>query len=378
MSTMRRATASETSSASGGRIYEDSPTENGRSEVCSWLDAELGDAPLPDLLIVIGLASGELLSEVDRRSPATKILALEPDRRVAAAFLGHPASNAWRTSGRLKYLAGPEYSGASDAWRLFARPEGFRLITRPRLIQGPWVLEAARVVKTFVFGVRANAEACRRFAPRYLLNVVRNLPSIARGRDVRALAGLFSHMPAVIIGAGPSLDATLGDLQDLQSRALLIAADTTLRSLLAAGIAPQLAVGADPGSANARHSLELPDCPSTWLVAESALEGSASAAFADRIFWFRLSNHHPWRWLNGLDIDVGHIDMWGSVLTAAFRIACLAGCDPIIMVGADLAFTGGRPYCRGRRTSSIGHITPREAHPSMTPGRHRRRAASRS
>jgi hypothetical protein len=50
--------------------------------------------------------------------------------------------------------------------------------------------------------------------------------------------------------------------------------------------------------------------------------------------------------LNGLGLDVGLVEMWGSVLTAAFQVACLAGCDPIVIVGADLAHTGGRPYAR--------------------------------
>ena len=35
------------------------------------------------------------------------------------------------------------------------------------------------------------------------------------------------------------------------------------------------------------------------------------------------------------------------MLTGAVAAACLAGCDPIVMAGSDLAFTGGRPYARG-------------------------------
>ena len=64
-------------------------------------------------------------------------------------------------------------------------------------------------------------------------------------------------------------------------------------------------------------------------------------------FWFRLATHHPWPWLKAHGLDIGLVEMWGSVLTAAFEIACLAGCDPIVFVGSDLAYTGGRPYCRG-------------------------------
>jgi hypothetical protein len=317
-------------------------------EAARWLEREFGTGALPPLLIVIGLDEGHLLDALDRRAPGTRVLAIEPDAAAADAFLARQDLLGWRAGGRLKYLAAPDYGGAEDAWRIFPPAhDAFRLLTHPRLSVGPQAVEAARLARKIVFGVRANAEARRKFAPRYLRNVVRNMPAIARGHDVRALAGRYSNVPALITAAGPSLDNAIDQLRSSQSRALFIATDTTLRPLAGAGITPHLVVGADPGEANARHFRELPACSPTWLVAESALDASAAAAFAGRTFWFRVSNHHPWPWLRDLGVDIGQLEMWGSVLTAAFQVACLAGCNPIVIVGADLSFTGGRPYCRG-------------------------------
>ena len=80
-----------------------------------------------------------------------------------------------------------------------------------------------------------------------------------------------------------------------------------------------MVVGADPGAANARHFHALPDCSKTWLIAESALDRSATSIFDGRTLWFRLARHHPWPWLQESGIDIGLMEMWGSVLTAAFR-----------------------------------------------------------
>jgi hypothetical protein len=46
------------------------------------------------------------------------------------------------------------------------------------------------------------------------------------------------------------------------------------------------------------------------------------------------------------------------VLTAAFDLALGFGCDPIVFVGADLAYTDGRPYCRGTTFEEdwAGHV----------------------
>ncbi len=342
MSAPRRSKAPEAVSPSSVR-------SDASDVIWQWLTKELKGADVPPLLLSVGLGGGGLLHVLDARAPGTRVLALEPDASVWHRTVANPTVAAWRQNGRLLYLCGPSYTGADEAWRMFpSAADSYRVIVDPRLSKGsPANLEAARLLKRIVFGVRANAEARRRFAPTYLTNVLRNLPAMGRGRDVRALNDVFSGVPAVIAAAGPSLDTAIDQLTTIGKRGVLIAADTALRPLLAAGIAPQFAVGVDPGHWNARHFHALPDCSRTWLVAESALDPGATEAFGDRTLWFRVGDHQPWPWLKELDLNVGHLSVWGSVLTAAFQVACLAGCDPIVIVGADLAYTGGRPYCRG-------------------------------
>ena len=319
------------------------------TDAAQWLDAACGDKPIPSLLIVVGIDQGYLLDVLDTRGSSAKVLAIEPDRAMAGAFHARRDLDAWRKSGRLAHLVHPDYAGADEAWRLFPNnANDCLLMVNPRLREGsPEVAAAARTAQKILYGVRANAAARRQFAPRYLTNVIRNVPAIASGGDVRALTNAFQGIPAVIAAAGPSLDAAMPELQRMSGRGLLIAVDTALRPMLDAGITPQLVTALDPSLLNARHFQMLTECPDTWLVAESALDRSAAAPFDQRTFWLRIAKHHPWPWLNACGIEVGQIDVWGSVLTGAFQLACVAGCDPIIFVGADLAFTGGRPYCRG-------------------------------
>jgi hypothetical protein len=317
-------------------------------EAWRWLVAQLGGRPVPPLFVLIGLGDGYLLDALELHAPATRVLALEPDPAAAAAFLARRDWRTWRDSGRLAYLVDPDYAGADEAWRIF--PIGVvappvLVYTRETASEG--ALRAVQHLKRIIFGVKANDEARRQFAPRYLVNSIRNIPAIVAGRDVRALTDTFRGVPAIIAGAGPSLDTAISELPRWADRALLISTDTALRPLLCGGLAPQFVVGVDPSAVNARHLLSLPECKNTWLVGESALDRQATALFEGRTFWFHVSNHHPWPWLNELGIDAGGLKAWGSVLTSAFEFAVLAGCDPIVFVGADLSFTGGRPYARG-------------------------------
>jgi hypothetical protein len=322
-----------------------------RLEVAArWLETELAGQPAPPLLVVIGLGDGDLLDVLDQRAPATKVLALEPDAAIATRFLQRVDVQRRRETGRLVYLADPDYAGADQAWRVFPPvPDHHKMIASPAVARdgGPGAVRAARAFKQILFGVRANAEARRRFAPGYLAGTLYNLPEIVAGNDIRALTDVYRGMPAVIAAAGPSLDAVLDDLDAVRDRAVFIAADTALRPLLTRGLAPEFVVAVDPQATNARHFHSLPDCSKTWLVSEASIDPSVVRPFGRRTFWFRVSEHEPWSWYREAGIDVGQIDVWGSVLTAAFQVAVLAGCDPIVMVGADLSFTGGRPYCRG-------------------------------
>lgn len=318
------------------------------AQAWQWLTTELQGGQVPPVLAFLGLGEGHVLDALQRHAPTTRVLALEPDAASAQAFLATRTWHTWRQGDRLAYLVGPDYAGADDAWRVFTGAPGSPpVLLHPGLAITPGVGQAAQVLKKILVGVAANEEARRKFAPRYLVNSIRNVPAIVAGSDIRHLTDAYRGTPAVIAAAGPSLDEALAPLGEARDRGLLIACDTALRPLLAAGLAPQLAVGVDPSELNARHLLSLPECADTWLVAESALDRNAAAPFDGRTFWFHVSNHEPWPWLNEHGLDVGRIDVWGSVLTAAFQVACLAGCDPIVIVGADMAFTGGRPYARG-------------------------------
>ena len=145
-----------------------------------WLQTILAGREVPALVVVIGLGDGHLLTALDRYAPGRSVLALEPDAQRAAAFRAQDWA-AWRRSGRLTYLSAPDYPGELDAWRAFPRdPDDHVLLVDPALGSAatPEAITALRIVKRLLHGARANAEARRRFAPRYLTNTLRNAPSL--------------------------------------------------------------------------------------------------------------------------------------------------------------------------------------------------------
>jgi SAM-dependent methyltransferase len=302
----------------------------------------------PPLIIAVGL-SDHLLDALDRHDASSRILAVEPVPARTRDAIGRPQWRSWIESGRLTVLVGPDYKGYADAWRLISKDA-----LQPPMIVDPGLLQefpsqtegAKAVAKQIVRGARANEEARQRFAGGYLLNTLTNLPVIASEADASALCDAFTDVPAIVVGAGPSLDANLSALHDLQDRALLIAVDTAVRPLLAAGIQPHLVVSVDPSEANARHLNDLPDVRGLWFVGEGSLTPSVFPQFSGRTFVYKVSHHDPWPWLAELSAERATLQTWGSVLTTAFDVARRAGCDPIVFAGSDLAYTDGLQYCR--------------------------------
>jgi hypothetical protein len=300
------------------------------------------------LAALIGSGGGRLLDALEAHDPALRIVLLEPDADVARAVVAPAARHARIAAGTLRVLAGPAYDGAAELPRQFTDLHTAALVVDPDLAAGrPGEAARARaLLDRLRFEASANQGARTASAARYLLHTLANAPRLARESDAGALAGLFPGLPAIVVCAGPSLDRNIHDLALVRDRAVLIACDTAARPLLAADFDPTFIVASDSSRANAGHLSALP--PSrAWLVAEGSLHPSAFGHFDRRVFGFRVSDHAPWPWLRSMDLDRGRLDTWGSVATTAFSLAVSLGCDPVVLAGADFAFTDGRPYCRG-------------------------------
>jgi hypothetical protein len=334
-----------------GRWVAVSEPGDPREAASRWLDAALGGGTLPATVCVIGAALGHVLDVIAERSASTRMLVLEPEPGLVPLLL---ARRDWRpliTAGRLLVLAGPDYAGAALAWKLLDGESAPLTLIHPRIgrERRDAAKAAARVIARGIVDWTSNREARRVLGAQYLRNTLANLPAFDRAGDVADVADLCRGVPAIVAGAGPSLNRNLAELAalgDLRERAVFIATDTALRPCVAAGVRPEFAVAVDASDANARHLIDLPEGLDTWLVAEASVAPHALHGF-DRLLLWRVGEHEPWPLLREAGVSRGVLRVWGSVLTAAADLALRLGCDPIVFIGADLAYTNGQPYCRG-------------------------------
>jgi len=177
-----------------------------------------------------------------------------------------------------------------------------------------------------------------------LRNQLLNLPNILKGKKVKSLFGKFSGVPGIIISAGPSLDKNLHVLKGVRDRAVLIAVDTAVRSLLKNGVNPHLILSADPLVKNCFHFPDM-DMTGSNLVFEPRVNKRIPDKFKGDIFISSFDNPFM-KFLESIIGDFGKLETWGSVSTMAFDLAVKMECEPIIFLGQDLAYSRNRQHCR--------------------------------
>jgi hypothetical protein len=170
--------------------------------------------------------------------------------------------------------------------------------------------------------------------------------------------GRFQNVPAIICGAGPSLEDEIEELKKLENRALILAGGSTITALSTRGILPHLAFAIDPNEEEyfrLRSSLafEVPLLygtrvyPSIFATCNGSYGYLSTATGGEAEVWMekKLSVAHLPK-EERFDIEAM------SVTTLAIQFAYALGCNPIILVGVDLAYIEGKTYAEGVTPSS--------------------------
>src|SRR6185437_14044970 len=201
-------------------------------EAARWLDGALHGGEIPEFLVLLGAGLGYVFDALEARGARPRVLLIESDPSLLSAMRERRDWSLWLRDDRLMMLSGPDYAGQSDAWRHVPRPEtDWPVLAHPVLQrERPGAVAAARAVaRRILFDARANADSRAALAGTYLLHTLANTGVIAREGDAGTLFDAFPVVPAIVIGAGPSLDQNLDALATVRDRALMIAADTALR-----------------------------------------------------------------------------------------------------------------------------------------------------
>lgn len=190
-----------------------------------------------------------------------------------------------------------------------------------------------------------------------LANVILNLPRAADSIEARRLAGIWKNRPAVLVGAGPSLDRNVHELARTGNRQAIVACDGALATLAQAGVVPDVAVSIDDTEKVWRYFAELPAAYDKMPVVSIARgcwtvirQWKAPIVFGSAMSDAELAAGKA----VGRDFS---FDCGNCVGHAAFELARLVEADPVILVGFDLGYAHGRFHPQAM-PAPYYHISP--------------------
>lgn len=189
----------------------------------------------------------------------------------------------------------------------------------------------------FQSGVHLVASDFQDRGVNFLHNFMKNASLFPKVADGRSLFGGFKDVPAIICGAGPSLEKEIPYLRTLKDRALLFAGGTAMSSLSHFDMRPHFGGVIDP------HK------PPDRFFKHQAFE--VPLFFQSRAHPLMIeSMQGPLLWIPGSKNDLLEketFDGGWNVSTFLAALACHMGCSPIILVGVDLSESAQKSYAGG-------------------------------
>lgn len=173
-------------------------------------------------------------------------------------------------------------------------------------------------------------------------NLFNNWDIYVKGKNVKEFRDIYKGVPAIIVGAGPSLEADIETIKRIKGKVLILGVDAALRELKKQGITP-----------DAVTTIERTDEPEFFY---NGIDGLEKEVFLgpNVIVKSILNKYNKWifsgRSGDGVFLELNkaldneNLDVGLTVANVMFAYAQLFGCDPIIYSGVDLAYVGGKTH----------------------------------
>jgi hypothetical protein len=307
-------------------------------------------------IVVLGFGLGYHVAEIARRGgDKTAIIVFEPDVPLLRAVLEHADLTHILRAGLIFFFTDPDDGAAVN--ESLAGLEGLLAVgidvvehapSRAR-IAGTGARFSATITR-FAASMRMQIVTTMMNMETTLRNLLMNLDEYAGGAGIAELRDFAAGRPAIVVSAGPSLARNIALLEDpaIRERVVIIAVQTVLKPLLARGIRPHFVTALDFHEISTRFydGLTEDDVRGITLIAEPKANPAILQAFPGSI---RLTRSDWLDWLIGDDLthDKGEVPPGATVAHLAYLFARHLGCDPVMLIGQDLAFTDGQYYAAG-------------------------------
>lgn len=293
------------------------------------------------IVILFGIGSGEYVKRLYERNKNIKIIIFEPNLKLIKYIKSNLNEYEILTKQNIVLLEGEK---TEDIYIYLKSIIGefnvnkiiYRSILNYEKVYDMQILEFNRVVKNVMNDLVISRNTNMLFHRTWFDALISNLRYMIKSMPINLLQNKYKGIPAIIVSAGPSLNKNIDALKTIGDNILIFSGGRTLKPLIEKNIQPSLIGIVDPGEASyklVKGYIEKTKVP--LLFYEGTNEEVVKQHTADKIIF---TQNYMIKDIFNMDIE--NMGVGGSIAHTLTATAAFLGCNPIIFIGQDLAYTG--------------------------------------
>jgi hypothetical protein len=202
------------------------------------------------------------------------------------------------------------------------------------------------LIRNMLIDIKLDRNTIRGFGEEFLDNLVSNLKYVGKATEINKIKNVYKDKPAIIVSAGPSLMKNIDKLKGVDN-AVILTGGRTLGALVDMGVIPACLGVVDPGEVSYKlveNYIDKVQCP--LLFKDMTNRKIVEEHKNKKIFY--TENKFI---LELYDNNINSLYGGGSIAHTLTLFGLYMGCNPIIFIGQDLAYTEdqGHASCSGNR-----------------------------
>lgn len=324
---------------------------NPHAEVQKWIKAI---DPENKLFIVIGggyyYHLNELLDlDIDNKT----IIVIEPSVDIFRKALENVDLTNYLTNRNLILMVSKNADEVADGllailYNIGVQSLGIYPLLSYRQIFHDFYVEVLAAISNLIKLFDVNLATVVAFSQRWIYNQFQNVREINKNTiPLSEIFGSFKGIPAVVAGAGPSLEKQLELLKQNESKILVLSAGSSVNILEKNDIEPHIQVAID-GGINEDKIIGGIKSKKTKLAYFPNLSCGSIKLFKGKKFWYKGTGYSSINFFEKfIGLNTTAVEMGPSCVHSAVDIAIKMGCNPIILIGQDMAYTNQQLYAKG-------------------------------
>lgn len=304
------------------------------------------------LFLVFGIGLGHHLFALKRKiSPETRVVIIEPNLDVLKYALNHVDFTEIFSSGQFLLFFGDQ-KHINKMVTGMASLGYYKLVHNAKVIMLPnyyvYADQNKEVVKQIHKVLLNTVISFGNDLEDHFLgfaNICNNTDAIMNSYSFEDFKGKYTDVPAIIVASGPSLDKNIHLLKKANGKALIITCDASMKACDKNDVQPDAIASIERVEATYKFYYKEKSFPKDLvLLAPGTVWPNVCSEYPGKmVLVSRNDNGFENIWMSSFDhfrfVNVGH-----SCATLAFTAAREAGCNPIILLGQDLAYTNGKAH----------------------------------